>query len=370
MTLDVHLVAAARPNFIKVAPLYHVLETSGWCRPILVHTGQHYDADLSDVFVRDLRLPQPHLSLGVGSGTHAEQTGRVMMAYERTCLDQRPAWTIVVGDVNSTLACTIAAAKLQIPVAHLEAGLRSFDRSMPEEINRVATDSLASLLWTPSEDGTKNLLREGVPHDRIELVGNIMIDSYEMMRPRIAASDAVKRYCLTAENYGVVTLHRPANVDSEAILGTIVSELRATSKLLKLVFPVHPRTMRQLERTKLLATLRNEAGIMLLPSLGYVEFMALIENARLLVTDSGGIQEETTYLGIPCLTVRPNTERPITLTLGTNQLVKPNDIQKSVAAVLESRSGEARRPPLWDGHTASRVVNSLLRHAHIGARTD
>ena len=365
----VHLIAAARPNFMKVAPLYHALKREEWCEPVLVHTGQHYDPELSEVFLSELGLPSPDISLGIGSGTHAEQTGRVMAAYERACIDSRPDWCIVAGDVNSTLACTIASAKLQIPVAHLEAGLRSFDRSMPEELNRVVTDALSSLLWTPSADGTENLLREGVPPERIEMVGNIMIDSYEMMRPRIVAAARSSRHGLADAEYGVVTLHRPANVDDEVMLGIIVRELRAASQRLKLVFPIHPRTRLRLEQTGLLRGLESESGITLLPPIGYVEFMALVEGARLIVTDSGGVQEETTYLGIPCLTVRPNTERPVTVTLGTNRLVAPGELCRAAMAALDSRAPTPRRPPLWDGRTAARVADSLRRNSKIGPRS-
>ena len=300
MTLPaIHLIAAARPNFMKVAPLYHALAREPWCRVVLVHTGQHYDVDMSDAFFRDLRLPDPDVHLGIGSGSHAEQTAGVMVAYEKLCVEAPPAWTIVVGDVNSTVACALTAAKLLIPVAHLEAGLRSGDRAMPEEINRLVTDTLADLLWTPSPDGDANLLAEGVPPARIERVGNVMIDSYELLRGRIEQAATRQRFGLEAKGYGVVTLHRPSNVDREADLGPLVAALVEASEILPLVFPLHPRTRQRLESFGLYDSLIAAPNIHPAKPMGYVEFMGLVRECRLVITDSGGIQEETTYLGIP-----------------------------------------------------------------------
>ena len=359
----VDLIAAARPNFMKVAPLYRALSREPWCELRLVHTGQHYDAAMSDAFFRDLGLPQPDVSLEVGSGTHAEQTGGVMIAYEKACLAARPDWTVVVGDVNSTAACALAATKLGIRVAHLEAGLRSGDRTMPEEINRLVTDAIADLLWTPSEDADANLLREGVPPAKIDRVGNIMIDSLEMMRPKIEARALFRELGLQKGSYGVVTLHRPSNVDDPATLDRLASALIAVAARAPLVFPVHPRTRKSLEGAGLLRELAARPGLRLIEPVGYVDFMSLVFNARLAITDSGGVQEETTYLGIPCLTLRENTERPITVTLGTNRLLGIEGLAAAVDAVLSGTSRKAGVPPLWDGRTAPRVAASLRRAA-------
>lgn len=354
-----HLVAAARPNFMKVAPLYHKLRGETRCRVAIVHTGQHYDPTMSDAFFRDLELPEPDHHLGVGSGSHAEQTGGVMIAYERLCREVRPDWTIVVGDVNSTMACTLVGAKLGIKVAHLEAGLRSRDRSMPEEINRIVTDALADLLWTPSSDADTNLLAEGVPANRIERIGNIMIDSYELLRPRIEASQSRDKFHLNAKEYGVVTLHRPSNVDDESTLRLLVAELQKIADEIPLIFPVHPRTRQRLQDFGLQQSMEQTSSLIATAPLGYIEFMSLVSDAALIITDSGGVQEETTYLSIPCLTLRTTTERPITITEGTNQLVQPADLNAAVRKVLAGNWHKGRVPALWDGHAASRVVNSL-----------
>ena len=359
--LAIHLIAAARPNFMKVAPAYHALARQDWCRPVLVHTGQHYDANMSDAFFADLGLPAPDFHLGVGSASHAAQTAAVMVAYEKICLDTRPDWVIVVGDVNSTLACALAAKKLGLKVAHLEAGLRSGDRSMPEEINRLATDAISDLLWTPSPDADLNLRREGVAPARIVRIGNIMIDAYELMRPAIEAAATRSRFGLKPGAYGVVTLHRPANVDDAASLGRLVDALVAVADRLALVFAVHPRTRDRLDRFGLTARLAAAPAITLTEPMGYVDFMGLVREAALVITDSGGIQEETTYLDIPCLTLRPNTERPITLTQGSNRLVTAADLEAAVATALDGTGRGAVRPEFWDGQTAERLVDSLRR---------
>jgi UDP-N-acetylglucosamine 2-epimerase (non-hydrolysing) len=357
----IHLIAAARPNFMKIAPLYHAISAAEWAEAVIVHSGQHYDLNMSEAFFRDLRLPAPDFHLGVGSGSHAEQTGRVMIAYEQLLMENRPDLVVVVGDVNSTVACALAAVKLGVKTAHLEAGLRSFDRSMPEEINRLVSDAVADLLWTPSPDGDENLRREGIAPGKIERVGNIMIDSLEMMRPRILAESTADRYRLSNGSYGVVTLHRPSNVDRPETLARLCEVLARIAAELPLVFPVHPRTRKNLQNFGLYARLAEAPGMHLDEPLSYIPFMNLVFNCRLAITDSGGIQEETTYLGIPCLTLRTNTERPITLTAGTNRLCTAEDIGALAAAALERRI-EAKPPPLWDGKTAARVVDSARRY--------
>jgi UDP-N-acetylglucosamine 2-epimerase (non-hydrolysing) len=355
----IHLIAAARPNFMKIAPLYHALKAQKWTKPIIVHTGQHYDTTMSDAFFKDLELPDPHHHLGIGSGTHAEQTGHVMIAYEKLLLEAKPDLVVVVGDVNSTVACTLAAVKLGIMTAHLEAGLRSFDRTMPEEINRIITDSIADILWTPSPDGDENLLKEGVTDEKIVRVGNIMIDSLEMMRPQIEKQNAIENFGLQKGGYGLVTLHRPSNVDDSDKLKDICGALINISQKVPLLFPVHPRTYKNLNQNGLWQGLNNSKDLLLVEPIPYVQFMSLVFDSKFLLTDSGGIQEETTYLGIPCLTLRPNTERPITISQGTNRLCTIAEIEGSVKEILESKKFETRIPELWDGQTADRVVASI-----------
>lgn len=355
----VHLIAAARPNFMKVAPLYHALAHESWSAPRIVHTGQHYDANMSDAFFRDLRLPEPANHLEVGSGTHAEQTGRTMIAYEAVCASQRPDAIVVVGDVNATAACAMVGAKLWIPVVHLEAGLRSRDRRMPEEINRLVTDAIADLLWTPSKDADANLIAEGVPREKIDCVGNIMIDSFEMLRASIETADTRRRLNLDGSPYAVVTLHRPSNVDERAKLAELTAELVALSRELPVVFAIHPRTRKRLEEFGLLAAITGAPAIRSTGPLSYVEFMNLVIRCTIAITDSGGVQEETTYLGIPCATLRENTERPITLTAGSNRLVKPEGLVSAARAALAGQWPKGARPPLWDGRTAQRAARSL-----------
>jgi UDP-N-acetylglucosamine 2-epimerase (non-hydrolysing) len=361
----VHLIAAARPNFMKVAPLYHALAAADWCKPILVHTGQHYDSNMSDAFFDDLRLPKPDFHMGVGSGSHAEQTAGVMVAYEKILLETSPNWVVVVGDVNSTVACSLAAKKLCLPVAHLEAGLRSGDRTMPEEINRLVTDAISDVLWTPSPDGNDNLTHEGVAAERISFVGNIMIDSYELMREQIEKAGTREELKLPQQGYAIVTLHRPSNVDNRETLSMLVETLVDVARDMPLAFAMHPRTRKNLEGFGLLDKLKSAERIIVTEPMSYIRFMSLVREAKLVITDSGGIQEETTYLGVPCLTLRDTTERPITISQGSNKLVKPEELGDMIASVVDGRWSTGRKPELWDGHTAERIASDIKRRSQI-----
>jgi UDP-N-acetylglucosamine 2-epimerase (non-hydrolysing) len=345
-------VVGARPNFIKMAPVVKALTARG-CRPLLIHTGQHYDAQLSEIFFRELALPAPDLDLGVGSGSHANQTGRVMVALEPVLQAHAPALVVVAGDVNSTLAAALAAAKLNIPVAHVEAGLRSFDRTMPEELNRVLTDHLAALLFTTEASADANLAREGIAPERIFFVGNCMIDSLDGHLAAALARAPWRQFGVEPGAFGVVTLHRPSNVDEAQDLAEILHALAEVSDTLPLIFPVHPRTRAGLE-----TAMPQRHRIRTVEPLGYLDFLGLMAQARLVFTDSGGVQEETTALGVACLTLRENTERPITLIAGTNRLVG-RDRQKIMQAAFEALDhppGPASRPRLWDGHAGERTA--------------
>ncbi|MBV7256451.1 UDP-N-acetylglucosamine 2-epimerase (non-hydrolyzing) [Pacificimonas sp. WHA3] len=358
MPAIVHLIAAARPNFMKVAPLWHALTAAQDFEPVLIHTGQHYDANMSDDIFEDLGLPRPNHHMGVGSGTHAEQTGSVMIAYEKIAMEQRPDWLIVVGDVNSTAACAMVGAKLHIPVVHLEAGLRSGDREMPEEINRLVTDVLSNVMWTPSPDGDENLAAEGIPASRVSRVGNIMLDSLERIRPKLDAENSAGTFGLTPGRYGIITMHRPSNVDEKEKFTKICGELAKAAKHLPLIFPMHPRTRGRMEEFGLETTL-TDAGIQIVPPQSYLPFMSLMKDSQLVITDSGGLQEETTYLGIPCLTLRDNTERPITIEQGTNRLITPDTLLDELETAIAADAPAPRKPEFWDGRTASRCVDDL-----------
>lgn len=347
-------VVGARPNFMKIAPLMDAIRAEPRFRQVLVNTGQHYDEKMAGGFFRELNLPVPDRDLGVGSGTHAVQTAKVMVAFEQACLEIKPDLVVVVGDVNSTMAASLVAAKLLIPIAHVEAGLRSRDRAMPEEINRIVTDRLADLLLTPSRDGDENLLAEGVPAERIRFVGNIMIDTLQRHLPLATFERIRDRVPVKERHYAVLTLHRPSNVDNRDTFAGIVEALREIARSLPIVFPVHPRTRARLAEFDFAAGLDQ---LILTEPLGYIDFLSLTSNARIILTDSGGLQEESTALGIPCLTLRENTERPVTITEGTNRLVgtKTADILSGFTAAMASAPA-ARRPELWDGHTAERIT--------------
>jgi UDP-N-acetylglucosamine 2-epimerase (non-hydrolysing) len=357
------LVAGARPNFMKVAPVWRALDAAGAFRLVLVHTGQHYDDNMSKIFFEDLKLPRPDAHLGVGSGSHADQTARVMLAFEPALMDAGPELVVVVGDVNSTMACAIVAVKLGVPVAHVEAGLRSFDRTMPEEINRMVTDILADLLFITSPEAHDNLVREGVDPARIHFTGNVMIDSLRFYMPAAEKSPVLETLGLEKKRYGLVTLHRPSNVDDTAVLVPLMRALEEIGKDCPLVFPVHPRTRAALERV---GNGVQGAGIRLIDPIGYLDFIKLMKYSLLVLTDSGGIQEETTALGIPCLTVRENTERPITVTVGTNRLVgtQPERIVDEARDALRHGVAGAKVPDRWDGRAAERIAQVITRFVH------
>jgi len=324
----------------------------------LVHTGQHYDEKMSDVFFRELGIPQPDINLGVGSGSQAAQTAAVMTSFEPVCTAERPDWVVVVGDVNSTVACTLVCAKLGIRVAHIEAGLRSFDRSMPEEINRLVTDALADLLLTPSEDANENLRREGVSEERIQLVGNIMIDSLMENLPMSRQSAVLRQYALKPGSFVFVTLHRPSNVDGRANLTAIMAEVERLARQLPVLFPIHPRTRKMLAEFGIVPSVGK--GLHLIEPVGYHDSLCLTENARLVLTDSGGLQEEATYFRTPCLTLRPNTERPVTVTIGSNRLTRLERLTNDVKELLDGPARKGQVPPLWDGQTAKRSLEQIL----------
>jgi len=347
-------VAGARPNYMKVAPVIEALRPVAGIRQLLVNTGQHYDESMAGSFFKELDLPRPDRDLGVGSGTHAVQTAKVMMAFEEVCLAEKPDLVVVVGDVNSTMAASLVAAKLVIPLAHVEAGLRSRDRYMPEEVNRIVTDRLADLLLTPSRDADDNLLAEGTPPEKIHLVGNVMIDTLRR-HLRLATLDRVRdRVAVEDKRFAVLTLHRPSNVDNRETFGDILAAVRRVASEMPVVFPVHPRTRNRLAEFGLQPALD---GVILTEPLGYIDFLSLTSHARLVLTDSGGLQEESTALGIPCLTLRENTERPVTVTHGTNRVVgvQTADIVSGFEQALATK-WEGKIPELWDGQTGPRIA--------------
>jgi UDP-N-acetylglucosamine 2-epimerase (non-hydrolysing) len=354
------LVAGARPNYMKVSPIHRAMVADGGFLASFIHTGQHYDREMSEVFMSDLSLPAPNFELGVGSGSHAEQTAQVLLRLEPILVREPPHVVVVVGDVNSTLGATLAAVKLGVPVAHVEAGLRSFDRSMPEEINRVLTDVVSSLLFAPSADAVDNLRAEGIPPERIHLVGNVMIDSLDALLPRAQDSDVLERLGVHPRAYLLATLHRPVNVDADTSLATVVELLLAAAETLPVLLVAHPRTRKRLHESGHLSEL-EQGRVRVLEPVGYIDFLRLMSQAAGVLTDSGGIQEETTVLGVPCLTMRESTERPITVSEGTNTIVGL-DRTKVLAGVNRIASGNAgppKRPAFWDGHAAERIVSVL-----------
>lgn len=359
--LHILSVVGARPNFMKIAPIIAEMDRAGdRFTSTLVHTGQHYDDKLSSVFFDELGIPEPDVNLNVGSGSHAQQTAAVMAAVEPVLVDRRPDALVVVGDVNSTLACALVAAKLEIPVAHVEAGLRSFDRSMPEEINRVLTDQISDLLFTTEREAEGNLRREGIDAARVHFVGNVMIDTLLAHRERAIARDVPRLLGLVRGGYGLLTLHRPSNVDDLEMFDRLFEGIGAIARDIPLIFPVHPRTRPAVTRSPRAEALVQSGALRLVDPLGYVEFLGLMEASRVVLTDSGGVQEETTILGVPCLTLRENTERPVTITHGTNYLVgrDPARIIEAWRQVVEDPR-EPRVPPLWDGGAARRIVDVL-----------
>ncbi|MDF2756377.1 MAG: UDP-N-acetylglucosamine 2-epimerase-like protein [Nitrospira sp.] len=367
--MKIVVIAGARPNFVKISPLLRAMRRRPDITPVLVHTGQHYDAQLSDQFFTDLGIEAPAYNLEVGSGSHAVQTAEVMKRLEPVLGTEHPDRLMVVGDVNSTIAAALVAVKLGIPVDHVEAGLRSFDRTMPEEINRILTDAIADQLFVSERSGVDNLLREGIPAERIHLVGNVMIDALEACRPRWEQAPVLRRLGLEpTQPYALVTLHRPSNVDDPETLRRIVDALETVSRELTLLWPVHPRTKQALQRNpRVQGRVTQEGngaiphGLLALDPLGYLDCLAVMSRARLVLTDSGGIQEETTVLGIPCLTLRSNTERPVTLTHGTNRLIgtNPEAIVSMALQALNESGRSSDRPPLWDGLASERIVEKL-----------
>ena len=376
------MVVGARPNFMKAAPVFKELKKQALFQPVLVHTGQHYDVEMSGSFFKELDLPEPDIYLGVGSGTHAGQTGKIMIAFEKVCFDEHPDLVMVVGDVNSTIACALVAAKLGIKVAHVEAGLRSFDRNMPEEINRLLTDQISDYLFTTCEDADQNLINEGVARSKIFFVGNVMIDTLLGHQRLAEKSQITVNLGLRKEekirDYALLTLHRPSNVDERRTLSGLLDVLNEINSEIPVVFPAHPRTLKQIQSFGLGEKIRYikevakqdwesaSSPLLTLAPLGYLDFMHLMSHAKLVLTDSGGIQEETTILGIPCLTLRENTERPITVEKGTNVVVgnDPQSILTHARRVLKTGIQQKQAPKYWDGRAAQRVVNILKKTFH------
>lgn len=365
-------IVGARPNFMKAAPVIRALAHKGIFQKI-IHTGQHYDARMSDIFFDQLGLPKPDINLEVGSSSHAVQTAQIMMRFEPVLLEQKPDMVLVYGDVNSTVAAAMVCTKLGVPIGHVEAGLRSFDRTMPEEINRLITDQLADLLFTPSSDGDSNLEREGIAHEKIFFVGNVMIDTLVRLLPLVGNYWTEDKFYLNGvdvekRRYALVTLHRPSNVDNPDLLNKIITALTKISHDIPILFPMHPRTQKMLQQT---SGLVSTSQIHITNPLGYLEFLGLQQFAKLVITDSGGIQEETTFLGVPCLTLRANTERPITVKFGTNVLIG-QDTERMIQEVDAILAGQIKKgviPPLWDGHAAERIADIIVKKGYTSGES-
>ncbi|MEW6214088.1 MAG: UDP-N-acetylglucosamine 2-epimerase (non-hydrolyzing) [bacterium] len=362
-------IVGARPNFMKAAPVIAALGQRSGIRQTVVHTGQHYDVNMSDIFFYQLGIPRADINLGVGSGTHAQQTAQIMIRFEPVVVEKKPDIVLVYGDVNSTVAAALVCTKLGVAIGHVEAGLRSFDRTMPEEINRLLTDQMADILFTPSEDGNENLKREGIPSGKVHLVGNVMIDTLLRLLPKadhevVLKEFAINGYFCHPGSYALVTLHRPSNVDDPNMLASIMKTLQEISQSLLVIFPIHPRTQHRLQS---LGITIDSSRLKLIEPVGYLQFLALQQQARIVITDSGGIQEETTFLGIPCLTVRENTERPITTTIGTNVLVGQNmtRLKEEVDGILSGKGKKGSVPPLWDGKASERIAAVVERWAGL-----
>ena len=356
-------VIGARPNMMKIAPIVEAMQAVESIDQTLLHTGQHYDAKMSQIFFDELGIPKPDIYLGVGSASHAQQTARIMVEFEKILLAEKPDIVLVIGDVNSTLACAVTAAKLTVPVVHVEAGLRSYDRTMPEEVNRIVTDALSDLLLTPSPDADENLRKEGISDAKIAFVGNVMIDTLNKHKQHAKEQKTPQKLGLEPGEYALITLHRPSNVDQRDTFTGIVDALVDIATDLPLLFPLHPRTQKRIEEFELAEKIAATPNIHLIEPLGYLPFLDLMMHAKVLLTDSGGIQEETTILGVPCLTLRPNTERPITIEQGTNILVgsEPDAIRREARKIIAGQTKPAQIPDLWDGHTAPRIVESIVQ---------
>lgn len=363
MALKILNIVGARPNFIKIAPLMAEFGKRVEIAPTLLHTGQHYDQRMSDLFFRELGIPQPDINLGIGSGTHAQQTAQIMTAFEPVVLDIRPDVVLVVGDVNSTIACGLVAVKLGVKLAHVEAGLRSGDRTMPEEINRIATDSISDLLFCTEQSGVDNLRKEGVSSERVHMVGNVMIDTLLKNREKAELSPVMEELHLQDRAYALLTLHRPSNVDNPQVFGRLLDALDVVQKQLPVIFPIHPRTRKILSDGPLGGRVGEMTNLRMIDPAGYLDFIKLMAHAKIVLTDSGGIQEETTILQTPCLTMRENTERPVTIECGSNKLVgtDPQNIIGAFREIIEGNAPAPRTPPLWDGHAAERIADVLLR---------
>ena len=352
---------------MKIAPIHRLMLASDKLEPILIHTGQHYDKDMSKIFFEDLDLPKPHFYLGVGSGTHAQQTAAIMIKLEKTIVELKPGLVLVVGDVNSTLAASIVASKLHIPIAHVEAGLRSFDRTMPEEINRTLTDAVADFLFITEESGRKNLLNEGIKPQKIHFVGNVMIDSLLFNKTKAEQSTIIEDLNLNSEQFVLLTLHRPSNVDLQENFEKIIDVINNIQEKNIVIFPIHPRTKKMIKQFNMETRIQQMKNFRLIEPLGYLDFLKLMSHSFFVLTDSGGIQEETTVLSIPCITLRKNTERPATIELGTNVLVgmNPNRIIEESYKIMDGKAKQGQIPPLWDGKAAARIVSVLEKNLHL-----